>query len=70
MHTAYDDNTEVEYESDMSLLSYFFACCLTQTLQYHVLYIISPEPPVGSCILIADIESELMSPTVERWGVF
>ena len=50
--SAYDDNTEVEYESETSSLSYSFARHLTQALQSHKLYLISPELPVGSSILI------------------
>ena len=57
--SAYDDNTEIEYESETSSLSYSFARHLTQALQSHKLYLISPELPVGSSILITDIESEL-----------
>lgn len=60
---AYDDNTEVEYESETSSLSYSFARHLTQALQSHKLYLISPELPVGSSILITDIESELSDAT-------
>ena len=61
--SAYDDNTEVEYESETSSLSYSFARHLTQALQFHKLYLISPELPVGSSILITDIESELSDAT-------
>lgn len=61
--SAYDDNTEVEYESETSSLSYFFARHLTQVLQSHKLYLISPEFTVGSSILITDIESELSDAT-------
>ena len=61
--SAYDDNTEVEYESETSSLSYSFARHLTQALQSHKLYLISPELPVGSSILITDIESELSDAT-------
>ena len=50
--SAYDDNTEIEYESETSSLSYSFARHLTQALQSHKLYLISPELPVGSSILI------------------
>lgn len=58
-----DNNTEVEYESETSSLSYSFARHLTQALQSHKLYLISPELPVGSSILITDIESELSDAT-------
>ena len=58
-----DDNTEIEYESETSSLSYTFARHLTQALQSHKLYLISPELPVGSSILITDIESELSDAT-------
>ena len=61
--SAYDDNTEVEYESETSSLSYSFARHLTQALQSHKLYLISPELPVDSSILITDIESELSDAT-------
>ena len=61
--SAYDDNTEIEYESETSSLSYTFARHLTQALQSHKLYLISPELPVGSSILITDIESELSDAT-------
>ena len=61
--SAYDDNTEIEYESETSSLSYSFARHLTQALQSHKLYLISPELPVGSSILITDIESELSDAT-------
>ena len=60
--SAYDDNndnTEIEYESEKSSLCYTFARHLTQALQSHKLYLISPELPVGSSILVTDIESEL-----------
>ena len=59
--SAYDDNTE--NESETSSLSYSFARHLTQALQSHKLYLISPELPVGSSILITDIESELSDAT-------
>ena len=42
--STYDDNTEIEYESETSSLSYSFARHLTQALQSHKLYLISPEP--------------------------
>ena len=58
-----DDNTEIEYESETSSLSYSFARHLTQTLQSHKLYLIFPEFPVGSSILITDIETELSDAT-------
>ena len=64
--SAYDDNndnTEIEYESEKSSLCYTFARHLTQALQSHKLYLISPELPVGSSILITDIESELSDAT-------
>ena len=61
--SAYDDNTEVEYESETSSLSYSFARHLTLALQSHKLYLISPELPVGSSVLITDIESELSDAT-------
>lgn len=61
--SAYDDNTEIEYESETSSLSYFFARHLTQALQSHKLYLISPELPVGSSILITNIEIELSDAT-------
>ena len=61
--STYDDNTEIEYESETSSLSYSFARHLTQALQSHKLYLISPELPVGSSILITDIESELSDAT-------
>ena len=61
--SAYDDNTEIEYESETSSLSYSFARHLTQALQSHKLYLISPELPVGSSILITNIEIELSDAT-------
>ncbi len=61
--SAYDDNTEIEYESETSSLSYSFARHLMQALLSHKLYLISSELPVGSSILITDIESELSDAT-------
>ena len=61
--SAYDDNTEIEYESETSSLSYSFARHLTQALLSHKLYLISPELSVSSSILITDIESELSDAT-------
>ena len=64
--SAYDDNndnTEIEYESEKSSLCYTFARHLTQALQSHKLYLISSELPVGSSVLITDIESELSDAT-------
>lgn len=53
-----EDNTEIEYESETSSLSYSFARHLTLALQSYKLHLISPELPKGSSILITDIESE------------
>ena len=64
--SAYDDNndnTEIEYESEKSSLCYTFAHHLTQASQSHKLYLIPPELPVGSSILVTDIESELSDAT-------
>lgn len=56
--TTIEDNTEIEYESETSSLSYSFARYLTLALQSYKLHLISPELPKGSSILITDIESE------------
>lgn len=56
--TTIEDNTEIEYESETSSLSYSFARHLTLALQSYKLHLISPELPKGSSILITDIESE------------
>lgn len=56
--TTIEDNTEIEYESETSSLSYSFARYLTLALQSYKLHLISPELPKGSFILITDIESE------------
>ena len=61
--SAYDDNTEVEYESETSALSYAFAKHLTSALQSYSLFLQSPDFPVGTSILITDIESELSDAT-------
>ena len=61
--TTIEDNTEIEYESETSSLSYSFARHLTLALQSYKLHLISPELPKGSSILITDIESELSDAT-------
>lgn len=61
--TTIEDNTEIEYESETSSLSYSFARYLTLALQSYKLHLISPELPKGSFILITDIESELSDAT-------
>lgn len=61
--SSYDDNTEVEYESETSALSYAFAKHLTSALQSYSLFLQSPDFPVGTSILITDIESELSDAT-------
>lgn len=61
--SSYDDNTEVEYESETSALSYAFAKHLTSALQSFSLFLQSPDFPTGTSILITDIESELSDAT-------
>ena len=61
--SSYDDNTEVEYESETSALSYLQAKHVTYALQSHTLFLISPDYPSGTSILITDIESELSDAT-------
>ena len=53
-HTRHKENTNREYPLTRHL---------TQALQSHKLYLISPELPMGSSILITDIESELSDAT-------
>ena len=61
--TTIEDNTEIEYESETSSLSYSFARHLTLALQSYKFHLISPELPKGSSILVTDIESELSDAT-------
>lgn len=61
--SSYDDNTEVEYESETSALSYLQAKHVTYALQSHTLFLISSDYPSGTSILITDIESELSDAT-------
>ena len=61
--SSYDDNTEVEYESETSALSYLQAKHVTYALQSHTLFLISSDYPSSTSILITDIESELSDAT-------
>lgn len=67
--SSYDDNTEVEYESETSALSYLQAKHVTYALQSHTLFLISPDYPSGTSILITDIESELSDATTANCSV-
>lgn len=67
--SSYDDNTEVEYESETSALSYLQAKHVTSALQSHTLFLISPDYPSGTSILITDIESELSDTTTANCSV-
>ena len=57
--SSYDDQTEVEFESETSALTPSEARQLTTALQFSSLLIISPDYPQGTSILVTDIESEL-----------
>ena len=57
--STYDDQTEVEFESETSALTPSEARQLTTALQSSSLFIVSPDYPQGTSILITDIESEL-----------
>ena len=57
--SSYDDQTEVEFESETSALTPSEARQLTTALQSSSLLIISSDYPQGTSILITDIESEL-----------
>ena len=57
--SSYDDQTEVEFESESSSLTPSEARQLTTALQSSSLFIVSPDYPQGSSILVTDIESEL-----------
>ena len=57
--SSYDDQTEVEFESETSALTPSEARQLTTALQSSSLLIISPDYPQGTSILVTDIESEL-----------
>ena len=57
--SSYDDQTEVEFESETSALTPSEARLLTTALQSSSLLIISPDYPQSTSILITDIESEL-----------
>ena len=67
--SSYDDNTEVEYESETSALPYALAKHLTTALQSSSLYLQSPDLPAGTSILITDIESELSDATTATCSV-
>ena len=57
--SSYDDQTEIEFESETSALTPSEARQLTTALQSFALLIISPDYPQGTSILVTDIESEL-----------
>ena len=57
--SSYDDQTEVEFESETSALTPSEARQLTTALQSSSLLILSPDYPQGTSILVTDIESEL-----------
>ena len=57
--SSYDDQTEVEFESESSALTPSEARQLTTALQSSSLFIVSPDYPQGTSILVTDIESEL-----------
>ena len=57
--SSYDDQTEVEFESETSALTPLVARQLTTALQSCSLLILSPDYPQGTSILVTDIESEL-----------
>ena len=63
--SSYDDQTEVEFESETSALTPSEARQLTTALQSCSLQIISPDYPRGISILVTDIESELSDATNE-----
>ena len=67
--SSYDDNTKVEYESETSALSYLQAKYVTSALQSHTLFLISPDYPSGTSILITDMESELSDATTATCSV-
>ena len=57
--SSYDDQTEVEFESETSALTPAVARLLTTALQSFSLLIMSPDYPHGTQVLVTDIESEL-----------
>ena len=57
--SSYDDQTEVEFESETSALNPSEARQLTTALQSTSLLIVAPDYPQGTSILVTDIESEL-----------
>ena len=57
--SSYDDQTELEYETETSALTPTLARDLTTALQSPSLCITSPDYPQGTPILVTDIESEL-----------
>lgn len=67
--SSYDDNTEIEYESETSALPYALAKHLTSALQSPFLFLQSPDLPAGTSILITDIESELSDATTATCSV-
>lgn len=67
--SSYDDNTETEYETETSALSYPLAKHVTFALQSPSLYITTPDLPTGTSILITDIESELSDATTATCSV-
>ena len=61
--SSYDDNSELEFESETSALTPSEARHLTTALQSHSLLMRSPDYPQGTSILVTDIESELSDAT-------
>ena len=57
--SSYDDQTEIEFESETSAFTPSEARQFTTALQSSSLLIISPDYPQGTSILVTDIESEL-----------
>ena len=57
--SSYDDQTEVEFESETSALTPSEARQLTTALQSFSLFLTSADYPSGTSILVTDIESEL-----------
>ena len=57
--SSYDDQTEVEYETETSALTPSVARQFTTALQSFSLLIMCPDYPHGTQVLVTDIESEL-----------
>ena len=57
--SSYDDQAEVEFESETSALTPSVARLLTTALQSFSLLIMCPDYPHGTQVLVTDIESEL-----------